>query len=201
MAWRTHPFCRVQEQEFVCIMGFSSINFAVLDTACVFSKAVTVPLQSSTSGADLSEIFSNIEPVVLAATLNDLPLAVEHGIEQKSIKSLIVFNYDDQVDDEKIIVENAKKRLKGTDTQLITFNELIEYGKQQTFSFLPELENEDELMAAIIHSSGSTGKPKGAVISVKAVKNNWLGGAKWFFAKIDCYSRSIESLHGTHQYD
>lgn len=179
MAWRHHPLCQVQPAEFVCIMGFASIDFSVLDIACIYAHAVTVPLQSSTSGADLNEIFSNVEPVVLAATLNDLPLAVEHAIQQKTIKSLIVFNYDDRVDDERAMVEQAKANLKAAsiNTHLLTLDELIDFGKKQTWSFLPAQKGNQEKMAAIIHSSGSTGKPKGAVLSTKAVMNTWKGYA------------------------
>jgi len=53
--------------------------------------------------------------------------------------------------------------------------DLIAYGKQQTFSFLPAAEGEGEKMCNIIHSSGSTGKPKGACISNKAMIHSWLG--------------------------
>ena len=173
MAWRTHPFCRVSRDQFVCMIGFSSIDLATIDMACAYAKAVTVPLQSSTSGADLSEIFTNVEPAVLATTLNDLPLAIEHAIQQPSIKSVLVFNYDERVDEEKAMVNQAKKRLENTDTDLISLNELIEFGAQQPFSFLPMMDNENEKMAAILHSSGSTGKPKGAMISAKAMINNW----------------------------
>jgi len=60
MAWRTHPQCRVQPEEFVMIIGFADVDFATLDMACTYSKATTVPVQSSTSGADLSEMVANI---------------------------------------------------------------------------------------------------------------------------------------------
>ncbi len=177
MAWRTHPHCRVERDEFVCIMGFADMDFAVIDVACAYAKAITVPLTSSTAGADLGEIFENIEPVVLASTITDLALSVEHAIQQKTIKSLLVFNYDDRIDSEKAILKNAQTRLQETDANihLVLLNDLIAYGKQQNFSFLLPAENENEKLAMIIHSSGSTGKPKGACISNKAMINSWKG--------------------------
>lgn len=174
MAWRHHPHCRVQPTDFVCTIGFSSVDFAVIDFACAYARAVSVPLQSSTSGADLGEIFSNVQPVVLATTLVDLPIAVEHAIQQTSIKSVIVFNYDERVEAEKEVVEKAKKSLTTTNIQLLTLNELIDFGQQYEFSFLPKAEGDLDKMAAILHSSGSTGKPKRAVISARALCNNWL---------------------------
>lgn len=177
MAWRTHPQCQVHRGEFVCIMGFASVDYAIIEIACGYAKAITVPLASSTAGADLGEIFGNVEPVVLATTMADLELCVEHAIQQKSIKSLLVFNYDERVAEEKRRIEAAITKLKesGGSAGLVLLEELIEYGKKQAFSFLPMEEGENEKLAVIIHSSGSTGKPKGACIAAKALINNWKG--------------------------
>ena len=177
MAWRRHPKCSVRPEEFVLIMGFADVDFASLDMACTYAKATTVPVQSSTSGADLYEMVANIEPVAIAATLNDLHLAVQIALKQDSIKSVIVFNYDDRIDDEIAIVEQAKKTLANADKEkhLFSIDELINYGEEQTWSYLPADENDPEKRAAILHSSGSTGKPKGAVIPRKAIIQNWLG--------------------------
>jgi len=177
MAWRTHPDCQVHRDEFVCIMGFADRQFAEIDLACTYAKAVSVPMASSTAGADLGEIFANVEPVLVASTIEDLALSVELAIEQKTVKSVLVFNYDGEIDVDKQILENAIARLKeaGGTTRLILLKDLIAYGKQQTFSFLPAAEGENEKMCNIIHSSGSTGKPKGACISNKAMIHSWLG--------------------------
>ena len=56
MAWRTHLDCQVHRDEFVCIMGFADRQFAEIDIACAYAKAVSVPMASSTAGADLGEI-------------------------------------------------------------------------------------------------------------------------------------------------
>ncbi len=180
MAWRTHPKCRVGRDEFVCIMGFADIDFAVIDVACAYAKAITVPMTSSTAGADLGEIFENVEPALLASTINDLEFSVELAIAQKTIKSILVFNYDDRIDTERTILKNAEARLKevGAAIPLVLLDDLIAYGKQQKFSFLPVDVNEAEKLAMIIHSSGSTGKPKGACISNAAMINTWKGQRK-----------------------
>ncbi|MFK7908558.1 MAG: thioester reductase domain-containing protein [Chitinophagales bacterium] len=174
-SWRHHSKCRVAPHEFVCIMGFTSIDFTVLDTACNYAQAVTIPLQSSTSGADLGEIFANTQPVALAATLNDLILAAKHAVQHPSIRSLIAFNYDPKVDSERAVFEEVQSILQAAkaDTQLIALNDLIDFGKTYPWTFLPPSSEGEERMAAILHSSGSTGKPKGAVISEKAIKYTW----------------------------
>ncbi len=177
MAWRTHPNCQVQRDEFVMIMGFSDIDFATLDFACQYAKAVPVPVQSSTSGADLFEMATNIEPVVIAATLKDLPLATQLAAKQASVQSVIVFNYDDRVTEENAIVAEARKTLaeKAPNKQLFSLSEVLEYGKPLSFEYLSPDEKEGENRGAILHSSGSTGKPKGAVVLRKAMINGWVG--------------------------
>ena len=177
MAWRMHPQCQVHRDEFVCIMGFADIDLAMIDIACAYAKAITVPLARSTAGADLGEICANVEPVLLASTLKDLALSVKLAIQQKTVKSILVFNFNNQIDAEKAILEKAKARLKeiGANIPLILLDDLIAYGKKQSFSFLSPVVEENEKMAMIIHSSGSTGKPKGACISNKAMINTWKG--------------------------
>ena len=178
-AWRHHPTFSIQPKEFVAIIGFTSIDFAVLDYACAFAHTVTIPMQSSTSGADLSEIFGNTEPAALAASINDLVLAAEHATQQPSIRSLIAFDYEEKADKERAQFERAKKILldAGGQTQLISLKELITYGAKHDFSFLPPHKDGGDRMTGIIHSSGSTGKPKGAIMPERAIMHTWLGKA------------------------
>ena len=178
-AWRYHPDFGVQPEEFVAIIGFTSIDFTVLDYACAFAQTVTIPMQSSTSGADLSEIFGNTEPAALAASIHDLVLAAEHAVQQPSIRSLIAFDYDEGDDSERAQFEIAKEILleAGGNTQLISIKDLIAYGTTHDFTFLPPHKAGDERMTGIIHSSGSTGKPKGAIMPERAIKHTWLGKA------------------------
>ena len=176
-AWRHHPEWSVEAGQFVCILGFASVDFQVLDFACAYAKAVTVPLQSSTSGADLDEIFRNVAPAALAATVNDLVVAAEHAVVNGDIRSLIAFDYDERDDNDRAQWQAAQKVLSdaGVATQLITLEALEAYGRAFDFDFLPQSAEGDKALAAIIHSSGSTGKPKGAMLSEGAMKFNFRG--------------------------
>ncbi len=180
MAWRNHPYCQVKPTDFVAIMGFASPQFMAVDVATSYCKGVKVPLQSATSGGDLNEIFTNIAPVIIAVTVKDLPVVIEHAIQQDSVKSVVVFNYDERVHEEKAIVENAQQAFaeSKTDTQLFTFQSLIEYGQQFEFEFLPLNPADNDKMGIILHSSGSTGKPKGAMIDGHALNHTWRGRGK-----------------------
>ena len=53
MAWRNDRRCRLEEDEFIAIMGFSGIDFVTIDYACPFAHTVSVPIQSSTGSNDL----------------------------------------------------------------------------------------------------------------------------------------------------
>ncbi len=178
MSWRHHPDCQLNEGDFLATIGFASIDFAALDIACTYNHGVKVPLQSATSGADLGEILTNTAPVILASTIKDLNVAVAHSINQPSIRSIVVFDYDEQVDEERLQVEGALTTLSNsnTNTRLYTIEQLVEFGKKFTFSFLSSKTDDNAKMALILHSSGSTGKPKGAVISGHALNNSWKGG-------------------------
>ncbi len=177
MSWRTHPYCKVEPDDFVMIMGFADIDFASLDMACAFAKATTVPVQSSTSGADLYEMVANIEPVVIAATLADAKLAAQLAIKQNSIKSVIVFNYDERIDEEVTQLHEVRDLLSNCSDpkHVVSIDELISFGESLTWSYLPDTKDELTRRAAILHSSGSTGKPKGAVIQRHVEVNTWIG--------------------------
>lgn len=177
MAWRMHPQCKVKRDDLVCIIGYAGIDFAVIDIACSFAKAVTVPLSSGSSDADITEILSTVQPAVLASSIVDIALSVEHAIKQPSIKAIIVFGYDKLVTAELQAFKEAKARLKESraTARLFLLDDLIAYGEQIPFSFLPMEKGENEKTAMIIHSSGSTGKPKGACISARAMINTWQG--------------------------
>ncbi len=176
-AWHYHPIHKINPNEFVGILGFTGIDFVTLDLACAYAYTVTIPLQSSTSGADLNEIFENTNPAALATTIGDLEVAVDHVILHGSIRSLIVFDYEEKADAERESFEAAKAKLKESDvpTQIISLNDLLVFGEQKDFAFLPPNEEGERRMMGIVHSSGSTGKPKGAIMPESAAKELWMG--------------------------
>lgn len=176
-AWQNHPIHRVAPDEFVCIFGFASADFLIVDFACYYTHAITVPLQSSTSGADLDEILDNVAPVAFAATTEDLLTAAEHATRLESLRSLIVFDYDERDDEHREKFKAAKAVLEKADVdiQLIPLDQLVDFGSSLEWVPPPHHPDGAERMAALIHSSGSTGKPKGAVLTEKALRLAWRG--------------------------
>ncbi|CAA0081762.1 Carboxylic acid reductase [Zhongshania aliphaticivorans] len=174
-AWRHEPGIVVASDEFVAIIGFTSTDFFMLDLACIYAQAVSVPLQSATSGADLDEIFVNVNPAALAATIDDLVVAAKHAVIHGSIRTLIAFDCDLRADYDKEQMQEANAILEqgGVDTRLITVDELKELGSKYEWEYMPAHADGDDRLSLILHSSGSTGKPKGAMLTDKMQAQHW----------------------------
>ena len=174
-AWKHVPSVSVNPDEFVAILGFASSDYFSLDCASVYAHAVSVPLQSASSGADLSDIFERIEPKCLAASYEDLPTAIDLAAHHPSLRSLVVFDVDMKVVEEREALAAARQTLADKDVNILTLCELIALGKEHIFTFLPDHPEGHDRLALIIHSSGSTGVPKGAMITAGTVKQYWMG--------------------------
>lgn len=179
-AWRHIPSLNLNPDEFLIIIGFASAEFCALDTAAAYGQAVSVPMQSATAGGDLNDIFKRIEPSCLAATYEDLSAAVDLASTHDSLRSLIVFNIDLNIDDEREAFDTAKQTLAARGIHIVTYQQLIELGSAYDFEFLPPHKDGDDRLALIAHSSGSTGVPKGAMISAASIKAYWRGTQEKF---------------------
>ena len=153
--------------------GSRGTDFATVDLACAYARAVSVPLQTTLAGADLDGIFTDTAPD--GGRGDRWPtwcwppqLAGSH----ESIRSIIAFDYDERVDDDRDQYAAAQTELAQTRSraQLITLDELIAFGDFQPWESLPAGAEGDERMAMLMHSSGSTGTPKGAIITERMAK-------------------------------
>ena len=177
MAWRNDPRCRVAPDEFVAIMGFSGIDFATIDYACVYSQSVTVPVQSALGSRDFKDMMERVEPCVLATCIEDLAFAVERTLEQPSIRTVLVFDYDPDVTEEAEAFQSAQAALKSAERsiEIVALQSLIEDNAASEWSFLPPHPDGGERLNSLIHSSGSTGSPKGAMVVDRATRSQWIG--------------------------
>ena len=61
----------------VCVLGFNSVDYATVDMALGVIGAVCVPLQTGAAITQLQPLVTETEPSVIAASVNQLPDAVD----------------------------------------------------------------------------------------------------------------------------
>ncbi|WP_068188050.1 carboxylic acid reductase [Mycobacterium sp. UM_CSW] len=168
----------VQVGDRVTVLGFTSVDFTTIDIALGQIGAVAVPLQTSASISGLQPIVVETEPTVFAASVNQLPGAVEliRSAKHQPAK-LVVFDYHPEVDDEREAVESARAKLG--DVPVEPLADLIERGK--TLPEAPAADVADDELALLIYTSGSTGAPKGAMYPRRSVGKMWHRSShNWF---------------------
>jgi fatty acid CoA ligase FadD9 len=162
--WQHDDGRRVEAGQAVVVLGFASTDYVTLDLTCAMTQAMAVPLQTSLAGQDLQRIIVDTEPVLIAATANDLVVAAELASGQPSVHTVIAFDLDMQVDADREQWDTAQAQLSGTAAELISIEDLVAAGSERPWAPLPPVDD-PERMALLIHSSGSTGTPKGAIVT------------------------------------
>lgn len=174
-AWKNDPVHGVKPDEHVCIFGFTSKQLAILDFATAYAQAVTVPLQIGAANMDFEEILDSVRPVTVAVTVGDLVTVARYVVGKDYIRSLIVFDYDERVDDERERFDEAARLLRegASDIVPISLQQLEALGAVPAWRPLDAHEKGGARLASIVHSSGSTGTPKAAMIPETAIQFYW----------------------------
>jgi fatty acid CoA ligase FadD9 len=169
----------VQAGDRVAVLGFTSVDFTTIDVALYRIGAVAVPLQTSAAITQLQPIVTETKPSVIAASVNQLPDAVELILStDHQPAKLVVFDYHPEVDDEREAVESARARLAAVTVEPLA--DLLERGEGLPATPVVNDRAEDAL-ALLIYTSGSTGAPKGAMYPQSNVGKMWSRSAKnWF---------------------
>ena len=174
----------VRAGDRVAVLGFNSVDFTTLDVALALLGAVSVPLQTSAAITGLVPIVLETEPTAIAASVNQLPDAVELILSSGHAPAqLVVFDHHPDVDDEREAVEAARERLADTAVVVETLAELIERGTALPAAPAAEadVDQSDDALALLIYTSGSTGAPKGAMYPQGNVGKMWRRSSKnWF---------------------
>src|ERR1700756_308323 len=116
----------------VCVVGFTSVDYANIDIALGVIGAVSVPLQTSAAIAQLLPIVTETEPTVFAASADylsdgvDLILAAADAGHTPS--RLVIFDYRTEVDDHREALQAAHERLGDTGVYIETLQELHDHG-------------------------------------------------------------------------
>jgi fatty acid CoA ligase FadD9 len=163
----------VRKGDRACVLGFNSVDYAVIDLALIPVGAVAVPLQTSAPVAQLQPIVAETEPVVIASSVDYLADAVELSLSGHAPVHLVVFDYQPDVDDQREAVQAAKARLADAGSAVVfeTLTELLERG---TSLPAPQpIGSDADDLRLLVYTSGSTGTPKGAMYPERAVANAW----------------------------
>lgn len=164
----------VRPGDRVCVLGFSSVDYTLVDLALVRLGAVAVPLQTSAPVTQLRSVVAETEPTVLAASIDHLDEAVDLMRTGPGAARLIVFDYHPQADDQRAAFEAAVARLSaaGSPVRVDDLSEVIAHGATLAPPPVPPPAETDP-PALLIYTSGSTGAPKGAMITERLVADQW----------------------------
>ena len=173
------PDASVRPGDRVCILGFASVDYTTVDMALVQIGAVSVPLQTSAPVTQLRPIVTEAEPVLIASAVDYLDDAVELALTGHAPSRLVVFDYREQVDDQREALQAARARLAdaGSDATVETLTEVLERGRA-----LPTapayISDESDPLTLLVYTSGSTGTPKGAMYPERMVANSWRASSR-----------------------
>jgi fatty acid CoA ligase FadD9 len=170
-AWANKP---VRPGDRVCVLGFTSVDYAVIDVALIRLGAVAVPLQTSSALAQLAPIVAETEPGIIAASIDHLSDAVELVLTGYMPTRLVVFDHRAEVDDQREAVEAVRDRLAKAGSPVIveTLADVVARGERLPAA-APFISDEPDPLALLIYTSGSTGAPKGAMYPERLVANFW----------------------------
>lgn len=174
--WHHHERNPVRAGDFVCVLGFASIDYTGIECACIHLGAVVVPLQTSAPAGQHTPILAETRPRILTVGLDNLETAVEAVLAGTAPERLIVFDYEPRDDDQRATYEAARDRLASAGSVLTieTIEDIVAHGKSLPPAALHAAPADEDPLAWVFYTSGSTGTPKGAMFTESLCIGTWL---------------------------
>ena len=174
--WRHHSEHPLRTGDFVCVLGFASIDYVALECACIHLGAVVVPLQTSAPASQHAPILTETSPRILAVGIDYLKNAVQAALDGAPPQRLIVFDYDPRDDDQRATHDAACARLAvaGSHLRSRRSSDVVERGASRPRAPLHVAPEGEDPLAWLFYTSGSTGTPKGAMFTEKLCIGTWL---------------------------
>lgn len=182
----------VRPGDRVAILGFTSVDYTIIDLALIQLGAVSVPLQTSALVTQLQPIIDETEPVLIASSIDNLDEAAELALAGPTPKRLVVFDFRPEVDDQREALAASTERLAGTAVTVATLSDEIAYGANRSLD--PAATTDADPLALLIYTSGSTGAPKGAMYPAAKVADMWLAAAAHWDDKQGAYPAIVLSF-------
>ncbi|KRQ20423.1 oxidoreductase [Mycobacteroides sp. H001] len=162
----------IRAGDFVATIGFASADYLTVDIVSGYLGLVAIPLQHNSPLARLVPILAEAQPRVLTVSANYLDLAAAAVQRTPSVRNLIVFDFDAEIDDHREALQRARVRLTGEAVTIETLTDVTERGR--ALPIPPAYDGgSDDRLAMILYTSGSTGAPKGAMWTERMVTTLW----------------------------
>jgi len=174
--WHCHGEHPLIPGDFVCVLGFASVDYAVIELACIHLGAVVVPLQTSAPAQQHTSILTHTQPRILLASNESLGTAVEALVLGSAPQRLILFDYEPRDDTHRARFEAAAQRLTDAGSPLVieVLDDIVDAAAALPAAPLHVAADRDDPLAWVFYTSGTTGTPKGAMLTESLCIGSWL---------------------------